>query len=233
MVSENNRKPTGHTQSEIVKLLQKKDIQRLRFKDIQEKIRVSKPVLSTHLKKLEKEKTIVSIKEGREKYYMLSKNVFKVLDRHVDVLSSNYSEYFADDLFIREYSDAEELYFEFSQKMSAILFYTVLKSMETGQDWTKAIDMRHFIIDALLLIPDFMTREKIPNELSDPLNETMVELDFKNIKKHLDKIFKNKTRLHLEPLYELLRKSYPYDFEVLDYSYKKPQDNWTKLHGDV
>jgi len=233
LVSKNNRKPTGHTLSEIVRLLKKKDNQRLRFKDIQEKIGVSKPVLSKHLKKLEKEKTIVSVKEGREKYYMVSKNVFKILDRHIDVFSSNYSEYISDDLIIREYSDLKELFDRFSQKISPMLFYTVLKSMETGQDWTKAIDMREFIVCALFMIPDFMTRKKIPNKLSDPLNDVTVEMNFKSIKKQLDKIFKNKTASYLKPLYETLRESDPYAFEVMDYSYKKPQVDWAKHYTEM
>jgi len=220
------RKPTGHTISEIVKLLQKKDTQRLRFKDIQEKIGVSKPVLSNHLKKLEKEKTVVSIKEGREKYYMLSKNMFKILERHIDVLSSNYSEYSGDNLIVRGYSGIEEMFQEFGRKMSIVLFFTILKSMETGQDWTKAIDMRPFILDALLMIPSYMTQEEIPNNLSDPLTDALVETDFKNVKKRLDKIFKNKTKDRLQPLYDLLQKNYPHEFEVLNHSYKRPQDNW-------
>ncbi len=227
------RKPTGHTLSEIVRLLQKKENQRLRFKDILEKIGVSKPVLSNHLKKLEKEKTIVSIKEGREKYYMLSKNIFKIPDRRMDILSSNYSEYVSDYLIIREYSDIQDLFDRFSQKISPVLFYTVLKSMETGQDWTKAIDIREFLVTALLLIPDFMTRENIPNKLSDPLSEATVEMDFKNIKKHLDKIFKNKTKRYLEPLYEALREKHPHAFEVIDYSYKKPQADWAKHYTEM
>ena len=36
-----HRLPTGYTQSEIVRLLHKKENQRLRFKDIKKKIKVS------------------------------------------------------------------------------------------------------------------------------------------------------------------------------------------------
>ena len=84
-----HRLPSGYTQSEIIRLLHRKENQRLRFKDIQEKIGISKPVLSSHLKKLEKEKAIISVKEGRENFYMLSKNIY---NEKIKSLSGNLPE---------------------------------------------------------------------------------------------------------------------------------------------
>jgi Ca2+-binding EF-hand superfamily protein len=232
MVSKDKRKhrlPTGHTLSEIVRLLHKKENQKIRSKDLQMKIGISKPVFSVHMKKLEREGTIIWIKEGREKYYMLSKNMYKILERRIDVLASNYNLFTNNELAFLDYSDADKFYSELGNKINAMMVFSILKSIETGENWTDAIDIKEFIISYVRWIVESTHPDKLPEELSESINH----LDFKKINKISNKIMKHQIASDLKPLYKSLHKMYPTEFEIMNFSVEKPQINWQKHYEEI
>lgn len=227
--TEKHRLPTGHTQSEIVRLLHKKENQKIRSKDLQKKIGISKPVFSVHMKKLEREGTIISIKEGREKYYMLSKNMYKILERRIDVLASNYNLFTNNELAFLDYSDADEFYSKTANKINAMMIFSILKSVETGENWTDAVDFKEFKISYVRWIIESMHPDKLPEELSESIDY----LDFKKINKISNKIMKHKIVNNLKPLYKSLQKIYPTEFEIMNFSVDKPQLNWQKHYEEI
>jgi len=224
-----HRLPTGYTQSEIVRLLHKKENQRLRSMDIQEKIGISKPVLYSHLKKLEKEGTIFSKKEGREMYYMLSKNMYKILERRIDVLASNYNLFTNNELAFLDYSKNKKFYSEIGDKFNVMMIYSTLKSIETGENWIDAIDIKEFVITALYRILSSIYPDKIPDELNDFIESR----DFKKIRALLKKTLKKRLDSNLKHHYEILQKMYPIEFEILQFSFNKPQLNWQKHYEEM
>jgi len=232
LVSKEKRKhrlPTGHTQSEIVRLLRKKENQKIRSKDLQMKIGISKPVLIDHMRKLEKEGTIVWTKEGREKYYMLSKNMYKIPERQIDVLASNYNLFSNNELAFLDFNNKEKFYSEIGRKINAILFYSTLKSIETGENWINAIDTKEFTILLLYWILQSIHTDKTPDKLND-----LVELrDFKKIRAVLKKSVKNGLGKNLKPYYDILQKMYPTEFEIMNYSFEKPQLDWQKHYAEM
>lgn len=224
-----HRLPTGHTQSEIVRLLHKKENRKLRFKDIQEKIGISKPVLSIHLKKLEKEGSIISIKEGREKYYMISENMYKILERRIDILASNYNLFTNNELAFLDYSKKEKFYSNIGDKLNAMMIYSTLKSIETGENWIGAIDTKEFTITLMYWIVQSIYPDKMPEKLND-----LIELrDFKKIKMLLKKALKKGLDTNLKSQYETLQKMYPTEFEIIKFSFEKPQLNWQKHYEEM
>lgn len=232
MVSKEKRKqrlPTGHTQSEIVRLLRKKENQKIRSKDLQMKIGISKPVLIDHMKKLESEGTVISIKEGREKYYMLSKNMYKIPERRIDIMASNYNLFSNNELAFLDFANKEKFYSEIGKKLNAILIYSILKSIEAGENWINAIDTKEFTI--LLLY--WILQSVHTNKTSDKLNDLIESRDFKKIKTVLKKSVKNGLSKNLKPYYETLQKMYPTEFEIMNYSFEKPQLDWQKHYEEI
>lgn len=227
--SKKHRLPTGYTLREIVRLLHRKENQRLRFKDILVKINVSKPVLSNHLKKLEKEGTIVSVKEGREKYYMLSKNMYKILERRIDVLASNYNLFTNNELAFLDYSNADKFYSKTANKINAMVVFSILKSIETGENWTDAIDLKEFMISYV----EWIMASAYPDKMPEELNELIRTLDFKKINRVSNKTLKRGIINSLKPLYESLHKMYPIEFEIMNFSFEKPQLNWQKHYEEM
>ncbi len=216
-----HRSHAGYTQSQIVRLLQKKENERLRFTDLQKSLSISKPVLSLHLDKLEKEGTLVSIKEGREKFYMLSKNAFKRLDRRIDILSSNYNEFNIEDL-LDNYDNDEEFYSRIGNRLSAWFLFSILKSIETGEPWTKSIDIPAFSIPVLFVLTNIIYKNKSPDEVHDILSD----LDMEKIKKTIEKTSKKNMSENLKPLYDTLHKLYPLEAGILNFMYENPQAHW-------
>lgn len=223
-----NRLPTGHTQSEIVKLLRKRENQKLRFKDILDKIGISKPVLSIHLKKLESEGSVVSIKQGREKYYMASENMYKIPERRIDIMASNYNLFSNNELAFLDFANKEKFYSEIGKKLNAILIYSTLKSIEAGENWINAIDTKEFTVLLLHWILQSIHTDKTP----DNLNDFIESRDFKKIKTVLKKSVKNGLSKNLKPYYETLQKMYSTEFEIMNYSFEKPQLNWQKHYAE-
>lgn len=225
MVIITRRKPRrfeGFTQSEIVKLLRKE--KNMKFTDLRQRLQISKPVLSKHLSKLEKQKVIESQKKGREKHYMLRSYALKIPERRIDVFSSNYNDYSMDNLLATtEYNSLEELFSKFTKKMNAIYLYTLLKSMETGRNWQRAIDMKQFSNIILLLITDFLYSDKKPDELSELIVESNEDL-FEKIKPF---IMKKNIRNKLKQLYETVQSLYPEETLIMEMSYKRPKSYWT------
>ncbi len=232
MVSKEKRKhrlPTGYTRNEIVRLLRKKENQKIKSKDLQNKIGISKPVFIDHMKKLESEGAVISIKEGREKYYILSENIYKIPERRIDILASNYSLFTNNELAFLNFDNKEKFYSEIGEKLNAVLIYSALKSIETGENWINAIDTKEFTIMLLHWIIQSIHSDKTPDKLNEP-----IELrDFKQIRAILKKSLKKGLNKSLKPHYNTLQKMHPTEFEIMNYSFEKPQLNWQKHYAEM
>ncbi len=67
------RYPTNYIKDEIIRLLLTGP---LRFTDLRNKLGISKPSLSQHLSEFEKKGSVVSRKEGRQVFYMISEKAY-------------------------------------------------------------------------------------------------------------------------------------------------------------
>ena len=102
------------------------------------------------------------------------------------------------------------------------MIFSILKSIETGEKWIDAIDVEKFIIPIVRWLISSMYGAKIPYETYEHLES----LDFKEIRKIANKEHKNGTKSDLKPFYESLCKMYPAEFDILDFSFKRPHANW-------
>ena len=98
------------------------------------------------------------------------------------------------------------------------MIFSILKSIETGEKWIDAIDVEKFIIQIVRWLISSMYGAKIPYETYEHLES----LDFKEIRKIANKEHKNGTKSDLKPFYESLCKMYPAEFDILDFSFKRP-----------
>ena len=160
---------------------------------------------------------------------MLTKNMYKILERRIDILASNYNLFTNNELAFLDYSDAGKFYSKTASKINAMIVFSILKSIETGDNWTNAIDLKEFVISSLHWIMASAYPDKMPDELNDLINT----LDFKKINKISNKTLKHGINQNLEPLYESLRKMYPTEFEIMNFSFEKPQLNWQKHYEEM
>ena len=146
----NIKEEKSHLQSSIVKLLLKNT--RMRFTDIQNTLKISKPVLSYHLKILRNNNTIKSNDVGREKFYVLIDIKKMNFEYRLDCL---YSMYVKDSNLFPIYRidlDDNEIMKYLGDKVSGLYIFLILKSIVSGKDHINAFDskgLRYYIMEIL------------------------------------------------------------------------------------
>jgi len=204
--SQMSEKPEGtlksDVQSNIIKLIQNKGS--LRFTDLLRSLKISKPVLSYHLRILQDDGTIEGIQKGREKHYIINKKAKKNFSRQRDIFSADYSD-FADEQIIGPDHLPKDLFLITGQTLTALFLHTVVKSVETGKDWSKAVDVERFTSTILFPLMDYIYGNDIPDELSDAI----ASCDFSNIKKMLKDTKNPSIQDNINQLNLILEKLFP------------------------
>lgn len=196
--------------SEIIKLLQKRNI--MRFTELKDALRISKPVLSHHLTILHDEKIIEFEKKGREKHYRLSKRLPNTFERQVGLFSIDYTNH----LFLSnpsvEPKTPEKIIDEISNNVSAFFLFTLLKSIQTGKNWFKAFDTKEMLwVSEDLLSYTLFGKNVDPEDLQYYVSEG--EGIFFNKAQQLSKNEKNEPLI--DDLIECLEEKFPTEFEIL------------------
>jgi predicted transcriptional regulator len=180
------------------------------FTEMKNMLNVSNPVLSYHLKTLTDEKLIVFQKEGRKKHYKISKNILKKFDSRLTLISENHNMSFG--MFLDVYEkDTEIMFTVISDMLSSMFLYTIIKGMQTGDNWFKGFDPKQMAEETLVAFAKIVLGEehiKFP-EIVKYARHDMNEF-FKQINKIPDIEKKNKIDL----LYKKLKERYP---ERVDY----------------
>jgi len=201
------RYPDGYIKEQIIKWLRNGP---LRFSDLKNSLRISKPVLSEHLKKLEKKEIIFFQRRGREVYYSLMAKAWESPEIRVlsftslihTFIKSSLTDWGKDDKKLHEVSE-KDLLRELARKISAAILFTQIKSAETNQDFTRSLSRfatDNTLIKRRIIYPDF--DEKISNK---PL------MQFGNLKSKINR------------LYHALRELYPQEMKVIEQVYKNPR----------
>lgn len=182
------------------------------FTEIKNLLNVSNPVLSYHLKSLIDEKLIVFEKEGRKKHYRISKNILKKFDNRLTLISQNHNMLF--EMFLNNDSEDIEIKFSIiSDMLSSMFLYTIIKGMQTGDNWYKGFDPKTMAEETLVEFTNIVLGKehvKFP-ELVKYARHDMNEF-FKQINKISDAEKKNKIDL----LYNKLKKRYPERISYLE-----------------
>ena len=127
------KEPNSNTQNLIIKLLRKN--RTMRYVDIKNKVHVTDATMSKSLSVLVDEGTIEYEKKGREKHYRISDNIKNTFYRRMSVLSYDYCDY-----MIEEYptSTNEDFFETLEKKITPFLIFTVLSSIQTGENWSSS-----------------------------------------------------------------------------------------------
>lgn len=208
MVRKNSRTiryPDGYIREQIISLLQNGP---LRFSDLKNNLRISKPVLSEHLKKLNE--IIISQRKGREVYYSLLAKAWETSEvrtlaftlRIHTYLGSRLTDWGKDDKKLHEVSE-KELLRELTRKISAAILFTQIKSAETNQDFASSIS--HFATDNTLI------------------KRRIIYPDFDNKIWYKPLIQFTKLKSKINRLYNALRELYPEEMKVLEQVYQNPR----------
>lgn len=200
----------------IVKKLQTKKT--MTYTEIKKELKITDRAISRNLTYLLDEGTIEFTKEGREKHYRLSKNVGKIFERKIDVISSEYEIFCAEEI-IENISNEEELFKKTGNALNALMQFALIKSIETGQNWLRMIDLTKFSHLTILELGDMLEVDKKDNVIN--ITTDMQTMDnFKVIQEYVkNKNLKNK----VDKFYRTLRKIYPKEIKALENSLKKGQ----------
>lgn len=133
---------------EIIKVLQKEKSSR--FKELKDRLQVSGPTLSIHLKSLMSDDIIKFEKKGREKHYSLSKNASKDFESQVSLFSSILNSTY--DISPSDFKSISSVLEYISDNTGFIFSFVLLKSIKTGKNWTKAFDAREIVSEAMDLL---------------------------------------------------------------------------------
>ncbi|MEM4379766.1 MAG: helix-turn-helix domain-containing protein [Thermoplasmatales archaeon] len=211
-----SRKPESDIQTEIIKLLKKN--KEARFTEIKNTLNVSKPTLSYHLYILLNEKAIEFERKGREKIYKLSDIKPKKFKRQVERLSINYT----DHLFLSNPSvtpkTPTKIIDEISNNVSAFFLFMILKSIQTGKNWSKAFDTKEMVWVSTDLLSYTLFGKNVDHNV---LENYAVEGEDKFFKKvyQLSKDLKNEPLIN--SLMKYLQEKFPVEFKILEQIYEE------------
>lgn len=213
------KKSTGLSRSQIphdiLRLLLKNN--EMRFTELKNKLRISKPVLSEHLQKMLKDNAVEVAQRGREKYYSLNKGTSKTLERKIQDVYDGYTIRLA--LASPDPTeDPGELLRVMADTMSAIFLLYLLKSIETGKDWVKTVRISDFMLESLEHILAQITEEEEPFD----------EIDLEQLKDNdelfekINKMITDKRKMkNVKILLNDLRHVFPGPMEILDAKIKE------------
>lgn len=210
--------PRSDAQGKIIKLLMKKN--RMTFTEIQRWLNLSRPAVSRHLATLCNDNTIEFEKKGREKFYKIKNITSKHIERNFDIVSAIYEEYFGYQLYKTKHDDFTEFIEFVNRKLNAYFFFTIIKSFETGKDWSPVFDSKSmldltadFATYMILQISSKQTDEEIEEirEPKGPIGNNESYSKFNKVVK-TDKRYKE----NLKKFKYILKQRYPEEIEVLE-----------------
>ena len=220
---------TDHPDKIIKLLIQHRN---LRFTELKLMTGLSNPAISYHLKNLVNKKIIEFDKRGKEKYYQISKGILEQFESRLTLISKNYTGYFAgetdrfhplNDKFLYglddDYADDEDPFNElinvYLRKIISIIFYSIMESMLTGENWTKLYDVNDMREEVLLLFNKILFHKDKKNleKLTKLIYDSDLEKYFKKLEKLQDD---KKISDKLSLFYDKLRINYLNEFEYLE-----------------
>lgn len=204
--------PRGKIQHQVIKLLLKN--KKMRFTELKEKIGVSKPSLSEHLTILLKENIITVAKKGRERHYSLTEKPIQTLERKIERMSFDFTSLGLLELTIPEepFESLDEVYETIGKKLNVFFIFTLLKSIETGDNWFKAFDSEQIAADTLDLLTSLIIEKDQP---PDELMEYLVEGKFDQFFKEFKKTQNTRSKKNIKNMFNHLKEKYPEEFKIL------------------
>ena len=206
---DDKKEPNSDTQNLIIKLLRKNET--MRYSDIKKKVRVTDATMSKSLSVLINEGTIEYEKKGREKHYRISDKIKNTFYRKMSILSYDYCDYMVEEYPISTHKDFFET---LEKKITPFLMFTVLSSMQTGENWCSSFKSDD-LIRALLnyMIADIFHELNISEEI---LLDSMSELKLEDYFTLVNKKIKHEHQDKITLMYESLRKLYPNEIQKLE-----------------
>jgi len=203
------KEPNSNTQNFIIKLLRKNKT--MRYSDIKNKVMVTDATMSKSLSVLINEGSIEYEKRGREKHYKISDKIKNTFYRRMSVLSYDYCDYIIDEYPL---TTNEDFFETLEKKIIPFLMFTVLNSMQTGENWAssfKSDDIIRVLLDYVIL-NIFYELEISEEILVNDLHELRLEDYFPLVKEKIK--YKHQDKITL--MYESLRKLYPNEVQTLE-----------------
>lgn len=186
----------------------------MRFTDFESKLGISKPVLADYLAILTENGAIDFVKKGREKHYMLNRKFLENKTQKIE----RFSLFFNDRIFnttLNKYETSDELFNTVEGVIAPYFLFTLVKGMQTGQNWFRAFNSEEFAKTILdLLISHLFSKEVFLTEFSLLISR----YDFDEVFKRANKMVKDnhKTELKLEQMYRKLSTRYSSIMDLLE-----------------
>jgi len=181
------------------------------YTELKTNLDVSNPVLSYHLNTLKEKQMIEFEKRGRQKFYDISKESKIKVENKNAFLINMYEEYF-DEILSEEFNlDFLDKNFESIGKMvSALLFYLIFKSMETGHNLIDHFDVKELSSTILWHI----CRKTYNNKQNETFKKMLLEFNFDDFFKEIKKI-NGKPQKEIQEMFAIINDIYPRDMYFL------------------
>lgn len=202
--------PRSRAQIDIIQLLVRSKT--MTFTQLQNHLKISRPALSRHLSVLLKDETLIFTKKGREKHYKFGPNASKIPERQMHHLWLNYV-YDAYDEFWDSELDLKEIIKEHGKKTNAFFMYAFMKSIETGIDWTKAVDIESLLRGFIeISMPKILKKDELPLDIAE--KSASVDMD-EELPFLANNYFKNNKK-PIKEFYKILEEIFPEEVKILN-----------------
>lgn len=182
------------------------------YTELKTELNVSNPVLSYHLNTLKEKQMIEFEKRGRQKFYDITKESAIKIENKNAFLINMYESYFDETIseeFNRDWLDKN---FERIGKMvSALLFYLIFKSMETGNNLIDNFDVKELSSTILWHI----CRKTYNEKQNETFKKMLLEFNFDDFFKEIKKINGKPQKETLQEMFDTIGDLYPDDMFFL------------------
>ncbi|MDE1766940.1 MAG: helix-turn-helix transcriptional regulator [Thaumarchaeota archaeon] len=206
-------KPTSTITYRIFSLLIKHE--KMRFTDFENKLGISKPVLSDYLAILTEDGAINFIKKGREKHYVLNKKFLENNDRKIEKFSLFFNDRLSNTTSLNKYETTNEIFKAVENMTAPYFLFALVKGMKTGQNWFRGFNSEELAKTVLdVLISNLFSKDVFQTEFSLLISR----YDFDEVFKKVNKMIKanHKTKLKLEHMYSDLSSRYADVIDLLE-----------------
>lgn len=182
------------------------------FTEMKKILDVSNPVLSYHLKTLTDEKLIEFQKEGRKKHYRISKNILKKFDSRLTLISENHNMLF--EMYLdADRKDTEIMFTVISNMLSSMFLYTIIKGMQTGDNWFKGFNPKEMAEETLVAFARIVLGEE---HVKFPEMVKYARHDMNEFFKQINKLPGIEKKSKIDLLFNKLKERYPNEVEYLE-----------------
>lgn len=198
-------------------MLVKKQV--LTYTEIKNQLGLTDATVSKHLEILLKGNIIEYEKKGRSKLYSLKKTAFTQNNSKLDLMGIKYVDDVGYELFKSKYASFDEFIENVDQKLSGYFFYTIMKSIENGENWLPVFnskEMFEMVLDFVVVrILEKGSKSKVDiEEILDPIGRIGEESFFP---KFLKLIKKNPTyESNFRNMKNTIEKKYQHEIELLN-----------------